>query len=148
MLVGDVLPKGRTAEIVKLLDGASALDVAREMMAHGVGSVVIRTRAGNILGIVGESEIVAAAALQSDLSRLLATSIMLSPVPCIDVQESVLDALGRITACRFRHLLVTEQNVACAVVSIGDLVKAQLDEILLENSVLRDMTYLQRILRG
>lgn len=149
MLVQAVLlqsPNGN--EIVKVLDEATALDAAREMIAHGVGSAAVRTRAGSIIGIISEREITGAVSVHCDLSAVKVTEIMLSPVPSIEASETVVKALDQITARRFRHLIVTQDGIVCGIVSIGDMVKAHIHEISLENAVLRDMSSIHVLSRS
>ena len=50
----------------------------------------------------------------------------------------VLDALALMTKRRIRHLPVTDDGRMCGFISIGDLVKARLDEIEHEAEALRE----------
>lgn len=53
-----------------------------------------------------------------------------------DPAESVLE---RMTAGRFRHMPVMVNGALAGVISIGDVVKARIDEIEHENEALADM---------
>ena len=50
----------------------------------------------------------------------------------------MLDALALMTKRRIRHLPVTDDGRMCGFISIGDLVKARLDEIEHEAEALRE----------
>ena len=52
--------------------------------------------------------------------------------------DTVSDALTTMTAKRFRHMPVVEDGKMVGVVSIGDLVKAKLEETAIEAQALRD----------
>ena len=59
--------------------------------------------------------------------------------PAITVQRttSVLEALALMTRRRIRHLPVVDGEAMCGFISIGDLVKARLDEIEHEAEAMR-----------
>ena len=60
--------------------------------------------------------------------------------PAITVERSatVLDALALMTKRRIRHLPVVDGETMCGFISIGDLVKARLDEIQHEAEAMRE----------
>ena len=63
---------------------------------------------------------------------------MTAPAITVERGRTVLDALALMTKRRIRHLPVTDDGRMCGFISIGDLVKARLDEIEHEAEALRE----------
>ena len=61
-----------------------------------------------------------------------------APAITVERGRTVLDALALMTKRRIRHLPVTDDGRMCGFISIGDLVKARLDEIEHEAEALRE----------
>ena len=71
------------------------------------------------------------------LSAPISTA-MTSPPVTVDSEMSELDALALMTRRRIRHLPVVDQGRMVDFISIGDLVKARLDEIQHEAEAMRE----------
>lgn len=139
MRLGDLI-RHKGGQISEVLDNATIVDAATSMVQGNCGSVVVRTMAGSLIGIVNEKAIVTAIASSSRHPQsIAATEVMSSPVPCANLQSSIIDGLKGMTNYRYRHLVVTDEGLAIGIVSIGDLVKVNLENLALENSVLRDL---------
>ena len=67
------------------------------------------------------------------------SSLMTNAVIACHPGDSVLSVLEKMTDGRFRHMPVIEDGAMIGVVSIGDAVKARIDEVESENSALTDM---------
>ena len=68
------------------------------------------------------------------------TGLMRKPAPVCRPGDDVKSVMRQMTRDRCRHTIVTDADDAIVgVVSIGDLVAAQLEESRLEADVLRDM---------
>src|SRR5574337_2233265 len=99
------------------------------MTDHGVGSLVVLGRGGKIAGIVTERDILrrfARPGAQPGGMRL--AEIMSTPVETVQPDARIEDVLPRLTLQRFRHLPVVDAGRLVGIVSIGDLVKAMLQE--------------------
>ena len=93
-----------------------------------IGAVLVRDAAGQLLGIVSERDIVrslardGAACLDMTAAQLMTRVLhTVTPATATDV------AMGMMTASRVRHLPVIEGDALVGMISIGDVVKAQLD---------------------
>ncbi|MGI9424583.1 MAG: CBS domain-containing protein [Hyphomicrobiaceae bacterium] len=127
-------------DIAMVPDTATVGDVARMMSEQNCGSVIVRTKAGNLIGLVNEKRIVETVATSDKLADAISVKdVMVSPVPAADAGTSMIDGFKAMTNGRFRHLVVTDDGRSIGVVSIGDLVKCYVHDIELENSVLRDL---------
>ena len=66
--------------------------------------------------------------------------LMSTPILTCRASDRIDAVLATMTTARIRHLPVVEGNELKGIVSIGDLVKARLDEKELEAAVLRDIS--------
>jgi CBS domain-containing protein len=140
MLIKDVLA-AKSASLLTLQADRPLSDAAALMATRKVGSVVIVDVSRRPIGIVTEPDLVGAvsaegAACLTHDARLA----MRAPAKC-GPDNSVTDALARMTRERARYLLVVDAGRLVGLVSIGDLVKARLEEAELESRVLRDMAH-------
>lgn len=107
---------------------------------HNISSVLVIDPHGGLHGIVTDRTFLAEMAKRGRrFGELAAGDIMQSPAPSCLRDTSVTDAMRRMTEDRIRHLVVLEDEHVVGIVSIGDLVKARLNEIEMESRVLRDM---------
>lgn len=112
-----------------------------ELLAkHRIGAVIV-SRDGEIVdGILSERDIVRAlgtrgASVLGETAADLMTQVVIGCKP----EDPALAVLETMTEGRFRHMPVIEDSRMIAVISIGDVVKARLKEIQLENAALTDM---------
>jgi len=105
---------------------------------HRIG-VVLVLDGESIVGLVSERDI--CAGLHTRGAAILdhrAGDIMTTPVITVAPSESVADAMGTMTDRRFRHLPVVEHGRLIGLVSIGDLVKARIEEAEAEAQAMKD----------
>ena len=111
----------------------------RLMNEHRVGSVMVQGSSGEPIGILTERDLVRLYAQgESDFETMLVKDWMTTDMTTGQPDDSVSEVLAIMTVKRFRHLPVVEETRMVGVVSIGDLVKAQLEEIAFEAKVLRE----------
>jgi CBS domain-containing protein len=118
---------------------ARILDAARLMCDHRVGSLLVQSDDGELLGILTERDILRFCSSRPDnLSESLIEEVMTRDLIIATPDFSVEEALSLMTEQRFRHLPVIEGGRAVGIVSIGDLVKARLKDVSVEVKYLRD----------
>jgi CBS domain-containing protein len=112
----------------------------RKFRLHKIGALVVTDADGRLLGTLSERDIVdglliwGRRALEVRVEDAMATA-----VPTCSPRDSVAWVMRTMTDQRTRHLPVIEGGVVAGLISIGDVVKARLDDVELENKVLRDM---------
>jgi CBS domain-containing protein len=113
--------------------------IARLLSQHRIGAVLVRDGAGDVLGIVSERDIVRCIAAHGcDAVTMPAARLMTRALHTVTPRTLVTEALALMTDRRVRHLPVMDENGGLAgMVSIGDLVKARIDEALHEAEELR-----------
>jgi len=103
--------------------------VAR-LREHRIGALVVSPDGRRIDGIVSERDVVRGlndrhGALLDEPVRSIMTSAVFTCSP-----EDDTEALKAVmTERRFRHVPVVRDGVLCGIVSIGDIVKAHIDEL-------------------
>lgn len=98
------------------------------LKARGVGALVVRDGAGPVLGILSERDVVRALAAGALALDQPVSAAMTGDVVFAHPRETVDMLLARMTDRRFRHLPVCEGDRLVGIVSIGDLVKAKIEE--------------------
>jgi CBS domain-containing protein len=118
--------KGR--EIFALGPDDAVLDAIRLMAEHHVGSLLVM-RDAELVGIVSERDYARKVILMGRSARdTPVKQIMTTPVVTVTPQTSVAECMRLVTEKRIRHLPVVENGRVHGVVSIGDLVKAVIEE--------------------
>ena len=113
-------------------------EVAAQLASRSVGAVVVSDATHAVLGIVSERDIVraigagASSVLEEPVSRY-----MTAKVTTVDECASIDRVMELMTEGRFRHLPVVENGRLVGIVSIGDVVKRQVDALDNERQALR-----------
>ncbi|MBW7931662.1 MAG: CBS domain-containing protein [Gammaproteobacteria bacterium] len=125
--VADILDgKGRTVWSVKPTD--TVLDALRVMAEHDIGAVAV-VDGEKLVGIFTERDYARKVVLIGRASRDLAVQdIMVHKVIYVTPAQFVDDCMALMTEHRLRHLPVLEDKRLTGMISIGDLVKATIED--------------------
>ena len=114
------------------------LEIARRLAAKKIGAIVVIDEAGGVAGIVSERDIIRAVghggggALTTTVAEVMTRNV----ITCRE--STTLDELmATMTAGRFRHVPVLENDQLAGIVSIGDVVKHHVAEVEMEASAMR-----------
>ncbi len=134
--------KGNMVEVVSP-DTPITVAVHR-MSTRGIGSLVVVGADDQLVGVVGERDIVRAIDHHgARFTELSVREVVNTSVATCAVTDDLSEVMRRMTATRSRHMPVVEGGQVVGLVSIGDVVKHRLGELELETHVLRDV-YLSR----
>jgi len=104
------------------------LEAIRMMADRHVGALLVM-RAGELRGIVSERDYARKVILHGRSSADTPVSqIMSAPVVTVSLTQTVQDCMQLMTQRRFRHLPVVDGGKVIGMVSIGDLLKAVMEE--------------------
>ncbi len=122
---------------------ATADEAVHELVRHNVGSLVVCAFEGGrrcMVGIITERDILRAQdAHRAPLERLPVHAVMSTHVVTSTADAPLTDAMRIMTEHRIRHLpVLDEQGEVVGIISIGDVVKAQHDELATENHFMSD----------
>lgn len=143
MKIREVLSR-KGGRVVTVPPRTSVVHAVQRMRAEGIGSLVVSADGQRIDGVVSERDIVLAfARFGPELSEREVREVMRREVPVCAPDETLRRVMAQMTARRMRHIPVVEDGRVTGLVSIGDLVKHQLEELEQEVGVLRT-AYLAR----
>lgn len=139
MKVSDIL-KTKGTEVMTVRPTETLGTLSHRLRMARVGALVVSRDGRSIDGIVSERDIVHALAERGpDCMGVPVESVMTRRVVTCTPDSNVAEVAKTMTANRMRHLPVVEGGRLAGIVSIGDVVKARLDEMELEAGVLRDL---------
>ncbi len=122
------LLEGKGNDIFAIAPEDSVLDAIRLMAARHVGALLVM-HDDALVGIVSERDYARKVILMDRSSRDTAVSeVMSSPVITVTSAATLDECMRTVTDHRVRHLPVVDGQRVVGVLSIGDLVKAMLDE--------------------
>ncbi|HET7931415.1 MAG TPA: CBS domain-containing protein [Rhodanobacteraceae bacterium] len=121
---------------------APVLDAIRMMAERGIGALLVM-RGEALAGIVTERDYARKVILKGHSSRETPVADIMTPAPTSVSPAATVDECMRLcTQLRVRHLPVIDNNRLVGIVSIGDLVKAVIDDQATE------IDHLQRYIAG
>lgn len=118
--------KGR--QVISVAPGDPVLEAIRRMAEHGIGALLVM-EGGRMVGIVSERDYARKVILKGRSSAdTKVAEIMSSEVRTVGPDRSVHGCMRLMSESRIRHLPVVEDGGVVGVVSIGDLVKAVIED--------------------
>lgn len=106
----------------------TVFDTLKLMAEKKIGAVLV-IKDSNVVGIMSERDYARKVVLQGKSSVQLAVSeIMSDKVIYVDILQNVEDCMALMINKRIRHLPVYNENNLVGFISIGDVVKAIIDE--------------------
>ncbi|MGY6411538.1 MAG: CBS domain-containing protein [Alkalilacustris sp.] len=140
MLVHQILrAKPGGEEVATVAPGRTVAEAARMLSERRIGALVV-SDGGPPMGILSERDIVrelgrrGPGALEDSVSALMTRDV----ITC-DPEDLADGVLGRMTDRRCRHMPVMRDGKMIGLISIGDVVKARLDELSMEKEALKGM---------
>ena len=137
MFVSDILSQ-KGGQVFTVTPGTSVAQVSQQLSTRRVGSVLVLDEQGAVIGIVSERDLVRALASHgAKAMELEARDVMTREVVSCDPDDSIDQVMEVMTRGRFRHVPVVRHGELLGLVSIGDVVKARLEEIRHETEALK-----------
>lgn len=126
-LVSNILDdKGRS--VLSVRPDTSVYEALEKLAEHDVGALVVIAD-GSLVGIVSERDYARKVVLQGHGSKETPVAeIMTSDVVTVSSSDSVQSCMAVVTERRIRHLPVVDDGQLVGVISIGDVVKAVIED--------------------
>jgi CBS domain-containing protein len=126
------LLEAKAPEVHAIAPDAPVIDAIRLMAEKRIGAVVVM-QAGRLVGILSERDYARKIVLQGRSSKdTPVRDIMTSDVISVGLNDTADRCMQLVTDKRIRHLPVLDGGNVLGVVSIGDLVKAVIEDQQLE----------------
>ena len=129
MKVANILvAKGR--DVATISQERSVTDALAMLKERRIGALVVTGRDAPLAGILSERDIVRALAERGpDALDATVAELMSTDLTTCSEETSVTELMGLMTARRIRHVPVVVEGHVAGMISIGDVVKARLDEL-------------------
>ena len=140
MLVHQILKSKSNQDVVTITPGSKVSDAAKILSDRRIGTVVVSEDKKIVKGILSERDIVrelgkrGAACMTECVDEMMTKNV----VTCAP-EDKVDNILATMTEGRFRHMPVVRDGVLVGLVTLGDVVKAQLSELAMEKDALQGM---------
>ena len=140
MLVSQILKSKPSEGVITIAPGATVAEAAKLLSDRRIGAVIVSRDGERAEGIVSERDIVrelgrrGTGCLTDKVDSLMTAKL----ISCVrgDQTDAVLQTM---TDGRFRHMPVLEGGKMIGLISIGDVVKARLEELSAEKDALEGM---------
>jgi len=126
------LLEAKTPEVFAIGPDAPVIDAIRLMAEKRIGAVLVM-QGGRLAGILSERDYARKIVLEGRSSKdTPVRDIMTASVISVGLQDSAERCMQIVTEKRVRHLPVLDGEAVLGVISIGDLVKAVIEDQQLE----------------
>lgn len=140
MLVSQILKSKPEGNVITIVPGASVAEAVALLSEKKIGAVIVSSDGKHPAGILSERDIVRELGKRGPevLSDKVSSLMTAKVVGCAsgDLTHAVLQ---KMTDGRFRHMPVLDGGVMVGLISIGDVVKARLEELAAEKDALEGM---------
>lgn len=120
--------KSKSPEIITVRPNDSVFVALQVMASYNVGALPVMAAEG-LVGIFSERDYARKVALKGMKSESTEVrDVMTANVICANLAMSVMDCMQLMSGKKIRHLPVLEGNELLGIVSIGDLVKAIIED--------------------
>jgi len=125
--VYDVL-RGKGAEVISVSPSDTVFEALQILAERNIGAVLV-LEGSRLVGILSERDYARQVILKGKASKdTPVREIMTTSVVCVHPEYTIEECMALMTDKRFRHLPVLADDRLLGVLSIGDVVKALLDE--------------------
>lgn len=139
MLASDILRERKT-RVQTILPGRTVQEAINQLVVHGIGSLlVVEEGSGDVIGIITERDILRECGRRSHmLDETRVEQVMTRELIVGKPDDDLNHLMEAMTHHRVRHLPIMKDGRLMGLLSIGDLVKAQLNHIAMENHHLKE----------
>lgn len=121
---------GKGRDVLTTTADKTIAEAVKVLAERRIGALVVVEGGGRIAGIISERDIVRAiAATAGEALTQPIASIMTRTVVTCGEGETINEVMARMTRGRFRHLPVSTNGKLVGIISIGDVVKARIEEV-------------------
>ncbi len=128
MKIKDIL-EVKGSRVVTITEDTSVFDAMTVFAANRIGSLIVEDKEENILGIICARDVLMATLNHlEDIKTMKINKIMTTNLIVANNNDDLDYARAVMTKNRVRHLPVIDDNKMIGLISIGDVVNAQVNE--------------------
>lgn len=140
MTVQKILKSKNNDTVVTVASGTLVSEAAKILAEKRIGTVVVSDDGVSAKGILSERDIVRELAARGGACLMdTVDSYMTSKLVTCERSDKADDVLAQMTKGRFRHMPVVEDGKLVGLITLGDVVKARLNELAMEKDALEGM---------
>ncbi|MEX1006021.1 MAG: CBS domain-containing protein [Acidimicrobiia bacterium] len=126
-------------DVVKVTSTDTIRTTLVRLKSHNYGALVVSDDGEHVTGIISERDLVRAMVEHgTELPEMTVADLMTRNVTTCGPEDDIEDLMDTMTNGRFRHMPVLSDDRLVGVVSIGDLVKHRMRELVDETKALRE----------
>ncbi len=145
MKVADLL-KDKGKSVITITPDEPVFSAMGKLIENQIGSLVVIDAEKKLVGIISERDIMRAAYSDFDTLKSKQVSQLMSTNIIIAIPEDDIDyIMGIMTQNRIRHVPIVTKDGIIGIISIGDIVKYQLEEFQVKNRYLEEYMYGQTL---
>jgi len=120
----------RSQDLLTLDESASVLEAARAMTARSVGAILVTTADGRLAGIFTERDLMSRVVVpEREPDKIRLREVMTREVYSVGPDREVGDVRTELSQRHFRHLPVVVDGRVVGILSLRDLLRADIDEM-------------------
>lgn len=144
MKVKDILTTKPNAIISSIAEDQPLAEAIRHLCKHRIGALLVLDGKGLPVGIVTERDILRAANQDSQaFGQKKVGETMTRELICGLPDDNIEYVMQVMTQNKIRHLPIVENDKLVGMISIGDVIKSQLELTRVENHMLKDYLHLR-----
>jgi CBS domain-containing protein len=117
-------------EVSTISQERSVIDAIALLKERGIGALVVTGKTAPLVGIFSERDVVRALAASGEKAlKLKVSELMSHDVVTCSESTGLNELMTTMTERRIRHVPVVDDGQLTGLISIGDVVKARLDEL-------------------
>ncbi|GBD93783.1 inosine-5'-monophosphate dehydrogenase [bacterium BMS3Abin05] len=137
LTIKDLLAQ-KSKKLITIQPDASIFDAAQVLVANSIGALPV-VENEKLVGIISERDILRLCVRRLDYMKEASVKEIMTTELIIGLPSDDIEYVeGIITTNKIRHIPVIENDKLIGIVSIGDVVKSQLQEAHYENHYLKD----------
>ncbi|MDD4869800.1 MAG: CBS domain-containing protein [Kiritimatiellae bacterium] len=138
------LLKGKAKTVYSIKPKAPLCDCLKLLNDKRIGALLVIGRQGKLEGLISERDVLRTAhKTKGKMCHIPVEKIMTPRKKLVTAgkENSIHEVMETMTKRRVRHLPILDGEKIIGIISIGDVVKALLDEVLAENKQMQDYIY-------
>ncbi len=141
MKIKDVLAS-KSQEVLTIKRSKTTHEAIQMLVGHNIGALLVLDEDGKLEGIISERDILRESAERDKMLRTTKISQVMTKNVIIGLPEDDIDyTMGVMTKNRIRHMPIMESEKVVGIISLGDIVNAQLDERKYDNRYLKQYMF-------